>query len=563
MLGKDKIMAKFNAGFHYPYFMGIEPMDLEWDGDKICKFTLVANDGVEWDVDITVIDRQDDIKSIPHKMGGQLVVLRSLYSMLKSGDYSTAIELLIELRKAAGTSVAAYAPATPPAYIPLLYALGVDLFDTAAMALEHGGEEYVPVPVGYLSGHSNSSKVMDGARGIAMVLSHAVQTAESGELSHLIEGLASVSAGVNILLRRFYAHSNRVWCWYPVTRPIGTGVRCISPMALERPDIKRWRYRISQWYLPPHRQCLILLPCSARKPYSNSRTHRRIKEIYNDLMQNYGLSPADFHAIFHEVIVTSPLGSVPRELERTYPAAHYDTPVADIWDMNELYAVAQTLGAIIGRGKYKSIIVHPSVANVVESAMAMAKADMTLNQEIAYCSTMDEFKGKIGRAMDSFDIKYGKSNGHIGVDIARAIASYQFGPAIEGVIEQCEVKGHVFNLSIQSDGKRLMTYAPERGVFALTLHGGAIVHSTLGSDAPAIYIKDDFDIHGSILAPGITDANRDIAKGDEVIVIRNGEVVATGIALMSGFDMANSNYGISVKVREHVKKIGRQNHNYQ
>ena len=38
----------------------------------------------------------------------------------------------------------------------------------------------------------------------------------------------------------------------------------------------------------------------------------------------------------HQVIVTAPLGLVPRELEEIWPAANYDIPVTGEWDADEL-----------------------------------------------------------------------------------------------------------------------------------------------------------------------------------------------------------------------------------
>ena len=41
----------------------------------------------------------------------------------------------------------------------------------------------------------------------------------------------------------------------------------------------------------------------------------------------------------HQVMVTSPLGLVPRELEEQWPAAHYDVPVTGQWDDDELATI--------------------------------------------------------------------------------------------------------------------------------------------------------------------------------------------------------------------------------
>src|SRR5206468_4425543 len=81
--------------------------------------------------------------------------------------------------------------------------------------------------------------------------------------------------------------------------------------SLTRPEIVRFRRRIRERYgKPPSPRVLVLLPCSARKPYSTSRTHRRFRDAI--------LSSADPSAV-HEAIATSPLALIPRSLERSYP----------------------------------------------------------------------------------------------------------------------------------------------------------------------------------------------------------------------------------------------------
>ena len=64
---------------------------------------------------------------------------------------------------------------------------------------------------------------------------------------------------------------------------------------------------------------------------------------------------------------------------------------------------------------------------------------------------------------------------------------------------------------------------------------------------------DDFIPCGSILAPGVLQADPQIRPNDEVIVL--GErALCVGRALMSGNEMVKSGRGIAVDLR-HVKKL--------
>jgi len=58
----------------------------------------------------------------------------------------------------------------------------------------------------------------------------------------------------------------------------------------------------------------------------------------------------------------------------------------------------------------------------------------------------------------------------------------------------------------------------------------------------------------NVLAPGVEDADQDISSGDEVIVIGNSEVIATGRARMSGKEMIDNTHGLAVKVRWNKEK---------
>lgn len=50
---------------------------------------------------------------------------------------------------------------------------------------------------------------------------------------------------------------------------------CNSVQSLRRPDVVRYVDRMADRYVPPqHKKILLLLPCSAKKPYHISKSHR-------------------------------------------------------------------------------------------------------------------------------------------------------------------------------------------------------------------------------------------------------------------------------------------------
>src|SRR5712691_1276540 len=65
----------------------------------------------------------------------------------------------------------------------------------------------------------------------------------------------------------------------PYTPVVGGEMLAYAHESLTRPEIVRFRRRIRERYLKPaSARILLLIPCSARKPYSTSRSHRRFRD---------------------------------------------------------------------------------------------------------------------------------------------------------------------------------------------------------------------------------------------------------------------------------------------
>src|SRR5207237_3730826 len=142
---------------------------------------------------------------------------------------------------------------------------------------------------------------------------------------------------------------------------------------------RRMRERYAK---PPSTSVLLLLPCSARKPYSTSRSHRRFRDAV--------LASANPAAV-HEVIVTSPLGLIPRELERFYPAGAYDIPVTGDWSRDEAAVVADDLATFVESNRYESVVAHlgadgPIVHRGLPGVFLRLKARATFGDSLASLS---------------------------------------------------------------------------------------------------------------------------------------------------------------------------------
>jgi archaeosine synthase len=136
----------------------------------------------------------------------------------------------------------------------------------------------------------------------------------------------------------------------------------------------------------------------------------------------------------------------------------------------------------------------------------------------------------------------------------KAIADYQFGPdAGEDLFADADVRMNSRYPKLQvwnENDEQLATMVPQYGVLSFTLAGARVWSE---SDAPTKRVEiDNFAPHGSVLAPGVVDADDDIRVGDEVVV-EGPKAFAVGRAEMFGAEMAESTRGVAVEVR-HVEE---------
>ena len=87
--------------------------------------------------------------------------------------------------------------------------------------------------------------------------------------------------------------------------------------------------------------------------------------------------------------------------------------------------------------------------------------------------------------------------------------------------------------------------SPERGMISLTIDGAR----KLSEKGINLVLIGDFDLKGNLFAVGVEEADPNIRKGDEAVVIRDGEVVGVGMASMSGSEMIELSRGEAVRIR--------------
>ena len=358
----------------------------------------------------------------------------------------------------------------------------------------------------------------------------------AGRLRDYIEGQARHDNWLTAAFREFDSQYSYLEARTPVIR--NTELAAATSDSLRRVEIQRFADRVTSRYTNRFDNPLVLVPCSARKPYSDSQSHGQ----FHDVIAFRG----------HTVSMTSPIGVVPQELELTYPAQHYDSVVTGRWSEDEKQFVVAVLRRYLDRNDYSRVIAHVpehGYRDIVERV----EADSSLDFEYTVDGhpTATDSLGNLAAALDG-ELKYSKREREH--NTVKAIADYQFGPdAGDQLFGEIDIRttGRYPKLQVRDrDGEQLATMVPQYGMLAMTLTGA---DHWVDSDAPTKLVEiDGFVPHGSVLAPGVVDASDDIRPGDEV-VIRGPKAFGIGRAEMSGPEMTESTRGVASTVR-HVRE---------
>jgi archaeosine synthase len=456
-----------------------------------------------------------------------------------------------------------------PGLIPLLYYTGFDIFDigyaeeTAANGLrlwKNGSEKvelgkekrYCSCPacakLDTTKQEDLQSILLEHNLSIyRSVISESKEAMRSGRLRWLVESSTHNSPAhaslVRLVNRELYPFIEE---FSPTTGPDALPV--IGSESYYAPVVRRFRdFVASRYSAPNNKPIILLLPCSAKKPYSDSKSHRRFAEVLESAMIGMTSRVA-------EVILTSPLGLVPRELERIYPAGQYDIPVTGDWDTEEIEIGANALVTHLKKFSNSAVVIAHVSGGYLDIVRA---AEPRIEQSLIY--TTHENRATSRESLDALEESLIELNEILSIsggprteleEIVSATADYQFGAGAGKVLvpEDAKLKGKPYRMILCSvNGEQVCSYIAESGTLSLTLAGGRLLAPLnrywVRLDVPKIK-------GGSIFAVGVQEADYSIRPGDEVIVINaSGEVIAVGRSEMSGREMCELKRGRAVTVR--------------
>lgn len=290
----------------------------------------------------------------------------------------------------------------------------------------------------------------------------------------------------------------------------------IDDISLHRPQVVRWRKEVNDYYSPSN-NLILLLPCSAKKPYRLSKSHTKIISFLRDFLK-------DKYPNLTQLILTSPLGVVPREIE---DYADYDIPVTGYWSQEELDSLSDLLIFLLKKCDSPRIIAH-------------------FSEDSPYLEAIKKLP---------FEILY--TNGSI--EILKEHLENNRGLWDKDPLNEFKTKAQkMFSFQFKKEFKLPFDYRERRkttdllynkrtiGIFQNKIKtnviGGEIIKDSL-------WVNIDFDLRGDIFSKGIISTSDNIRPGDDVLVLKDNKCIGVGEAIVSGSIMKKLNRGKVVKIR--------------
>ncbi|MEK6974759.1 MAG: DUF5591 domain-containing protein [Candidatus Thermoplasmatota archaeon] len=430
--------------------------------------------------------------------------------------------------------------------------LGVDLFDasplllaaTRGTALTTDG----PMPAAEMQALHGGSWDLDRlvafnletARAELALVAHHIT---KGTLRFLVERRVYARSGSVELLRRLDREHNYLEAATPRHRAVA--LPAMTAEALTMPEVEAFRRSVRDRYSPPRTaKVLVLLPCSQRKPYKTSRSHRAFARVLDD---------SGIRGHLHEVMVTSPLGLVPRELEEVYPANQYDIPVTGHWMRDEEALVREQLAALLSKHDYTHVVVHTGQATfdvmrdlLPEQVRHTCLHHPTSKEDLA---RLAEELARLKPLVGAQDARAAGRDRRM--EDMRSLLTFQFGPAIAAdLTDGAYAQGRMPYVKLMRDDVQLGQTTPDRGVLSLTIDGARILAK---HGVKRVFIQDfKPKATSTLFAVGVDGADPDVRAGDEVVVVHKDDVRGCGVAQMDGPSMTHLKRGSAVTLRHVV-----------
>ena len=295
----------------------------------------------------------------------------------------------------------------------------------------------------------------------------------------------------------------------------------LSTTSHQDSSVEQWVDFISNKYHVPEKldNVLVLLPCSARKPYRLSKSHRKF-------IQALGTNAC------HEVMVTSPLGLVPRDLEDVWPAAFYDIPVTGDWSLDEVQRIESMVRNLVNRHNYNRIINHSGMAldidgfDIIDTRQGESSGSRTALQRLTEA---------VQSAKDEFGIHRRKGE-KVNLDRFMSISRYLH--KSDDWLNDCRVRGKPPRWKIEREGKQIALWSFERAGFSFSKD--AVKYLDACSALPRVHLVDDVKWKGDLHYGIVKSFEAGILMGQDLIVMQNDVAVGLARSIAPGWEWSGT-----------------------
>ncbi len=335
-------------------------------------------------------------------------------------------------------------------------------------------------------------------------------------------------------------------------------INCLGPSSYYRPDFQIFRKRTIKHFIPePSTTLIIILPCSSKKPYSESKSHRQFYKVIRKF--------PDFPN-FQEIILTSPLGAIPRQLENIYPVNSYDISVTGDWDNEEVSIAADMLVKILE--KYDRLI--PIICHLEGGYLEIAKkAQQKLPQNfyfseihdrITSVDSLNSLENLIRNYKDKFSPKNKNQNRtYLSKTWTRKfvkILDYQFGVGSgmkilsNGLITRRNKHNNKTDLIDSKSDELLGVYKRISGQIFLTIEGAKRLAPFSYSNV--IVFNENKIIGNTLFRPGVIEYSNDLLPSNFIIILDNKKksIIGLGQLIIGSNYLKNSKNGRIARIYE-------------
>ncbi len=466
-----------------------------------------------------------------------IVSLGDISSLLNHPAY--LMKYVMVTKKKFSPDVMIYAPGVPSFYYPLLSYMGVDLFDFTFLTT-------------FSKKEGNNAQIILEHGNIISDYIHTINRVKKALKINKLRDLARVYANSYPPQKTLLKMLDENLSLEQQTSLYGAEtLYCTDDTDFTRPEVSLFRDRVKDRYsVPSYIEGIIFLPCSARKPYSQSKSHASFRYVIKRSLKSAR------HSV-REIILTSPLGVVPRNLEYTFPAAHYDIPVTGDWSVIEKNQLAHDIKHLLSKCSDSTVLigyVKGAEREVLANVCRKQNREIHLIDEKITSLTSKEglfqFKLLLRKKFESLPRL--KVNNQ--VEFLRTICDYQFGKDTGNILisDTVRIRGRKeIGLRVTLNEKHFLTFRKSTGLLTLSIEAAKHLH---GHSENVVKFDGDSIKGSTIFANAIKEAHSEIRINDEVIVVNNqNEIIATGVAYLPGKLLVRMNRGFGVKIRQKVK----------